>query len=55
LNQILYECEAALVADEKCKLQILFSDFGRVCERRKVYGNVANSKVMRVWKRKGER
>jgi hypothetical protein len=44
LNQILYANDTALVADEKCRLQRLVNEFGRVCERRELYMNVAKSK-----------
>jgi hypothetical protein len=48
VNQILYADGTAVLADEECKFQRLVSEFGRVCERRKLSVNVANSKVMRV-------
>ena len=46
LNQLLFADDTALVADseEKCKL---VSEFGRVCERKKLRVNVGKSKVMR--------
>ena len=46
INQLLFADDTALVADseEKCKL---VSEFGRVCERRKLRVNVGKSKVMR--------
>ena len=37
----------ALVADSEDKLCRLVSEFGRVCERRKLRVNVGKSKVMR--------
>ena len=51
INQLLFTDDTALVADseEKCRL---VSEFGRVCERRKLRVNVGKSKVMRcsqVW------
>jgi hypothetical protein len=44
VNQYAYD--TALIADKECKLQKLVSEFGRVCERRKLSVNVAKSKVM---------
>ena len=44
INQLLF-ADTALVADmENCRL---VSEFGRVCERRKLRVNVGKSKVMR--------
>jgi hypothetical protein len=48
LNQIVYADDAALVVDEKYGLHRQVSEFGRVCERRKVSVNVAKGKVMMV-------
>jgi hypothetical protein len=45
---MLYEDDTALVTDEQWKLQRLVSEFGRVCERKKLSVNVTKSKVMRV-------
>ena len=39
--------DTALVADKEEKLCGLVSEFGRVCERRKLRVNVGKSKVMR--------
>ena len=46
INQLLFADDAALVADSE-KLCRLMSEFGRVCERRKLRVNVGKSKVMR--------
>ena len=46
-NQLLYADDTALVADSEEKLGRLVSEFGRVCERRKLRVNVGKSKVMR--------
>ena len=47
INQLLFEDDTALVADSEDKLCNLVSEFGRVCERRKLKVNVGQSKVMR--------
>ena len=47
INQLLLADDTALVADSKKKLCRLMSEFGRVCERRKLKVNVGKSKVMR--------
>ena len=47
INQLLYADDTALVADSEEKLCRLVSEFGRVCERRKLRVNVGKSKVMR--------
>ena len=47
INQLLLADDAALVADSDEKLCRLVSEFGRVCERRKLRVNVGKSKVMR--------
>ena len=53
INQLLFADDTALVADSEEKLCRLVSEFGRVCERRKLRVNVGKSKVMRcsmqVW------
>ena len=46
INQLLFADDAALVADSQ-KLCRLVSEFGRVCERRKLRVNVCKSKVTR--------
>ena len=46
INQLLFADDRALVADTE-KLDRLVSEFGRVCERRKLRVNVGKSKVMR--------
>ena len=49
INQLLFADDTALVADseEKCRL---VSEFGRVCERRKLRVNVGKSnEVLQVW------
>ena len=47
VNQLLFADDTSLVADSEEKLCRLMSEFGRVCERRKLIVNVANSEVMR--------
>ena len=47
INQLLFADDTALVADSKDKLYRLVSEFGRVCERRKLRVNVGKSKIMR--------
>ena len=47
INQLLFADDTALVADSEEKLRRLVSEFGRVCERRKLRVNVGKSKVMR--------
>ena len=47
INQLLFADDTALVADSEEKLCRLVSEFGRVCERRKLRVNVGKSKVMR--------
>ena len=47
INQLLFADGTTLVADSEEKLCRLVSEFGRVCERRKLRGNVGKSKVMR--------
>ena len=47
INQLLFADDTALVADSEEKLGRLVSEFGRVCERRKLRMNVGKSKVMR--------
>ena len=47
INQLLFADDTALVADSEEKLGGLVSEFGRVCERRKLRVNVGKSKVMR--------
>ena len=53
INQLLFADDTALVADSEDKLCRLVSEFGRVCETRKLRVNVGKSKVMRevlqVW------
>ena len=46
INQLLFADDTALVADSEEKLGRLVSEFGRVCERKKLV-NVGKSKVMR--------
>ena len=54
INQLLFSDDTALVADSEEKLCRLVSEFGRVCERRKLRVNVGKSKVMRCsWYVKG--
>lgn len=47
LNQILFADDTALVADSEERLRRLVTEFGRVCERRKLSVNVGKSKVLR--------
>ena len=47
INQLLFADDTTLVADSEEKLCRLVSEFGRVCERRKLRVNVGKSKVMR--------
>ena len=47
INQLLFADDTALVADSEDKLCRQLSEFGRVCERRKLKVNVGKSKVMR--------
>ena len=47
INQLLFADDTALVADSEKKLCRLASEFGRVCERRKLRVNGGKSKVMR--------
>ena len=46
LNQLLFADDTALVADSEEKLCRLVTEFGRVCDRRKLRVNVNKSKVM---------
>ena len=51
INQLLFADDTALVADLEEKLCRLVSEFGRVCERRKLRVNVGKSTVIRyAWK-----
>ena len=47
LNQLLFVDDTVVVADSKRKLCQLVTEFGRMCERRKLRVNVGKSKVMR--------
>ena len=47
LSQLLFADDTALVADSEEKLCSLVSEFGRVCDRRKLHVNVRKSKVMK--------
>ena len=47
INQLLFAGDTALVADSEEKFCRLVSEFGRVCERRKLRVDVCKSKVMR--------
>ena len=47
IHQLLFADDTSLVADSEEKLCRLVSEFGRVCERRKLRVNVDKSKVMR--------
>merc|ERR1711875_161267 len=48
LSQLLFADDTALVAESAEQLQCLVSEFGRVCERRKLRVNVDKSEVMVV-------
>ena len=50
LNQLLFVDDTVVMADSERKLCQLVSEFGRVCERRKLQVNVGKSKVMRCTK-----
>ena len=54
INQLLFADDIALVAYSEEKLCRLVSEFGRVCERRKLRVNVGKSKVIR-WSRYSNR
>ena len=47
IKQLLFADDTTVVADSEKKLCRLVSEFGRVCERRKLRVNVGKSKVMR--------
>ena len=47
INQLLFADDTALVADSEEKLCRLVSEFGRVCERRKLIVNACKSKDMK--------
>ena len=47
LNQLLFADDTVVVADSERKLCQLVTEFGRVCERRKLRVNIGKSKVMR--------
>ena len=53
LNQLLFADDAVFVADSEEKLRRLVTEFGRVCERRKLKVNVGKSKVMRCTRGEG--
>ena len=46
INQLLFADDTALVADSEEKLCRLVSEFGTVCERKKLRVNVGKSKIM---------
>ena len=47
INQLLFAVDTELVADSEEKLCRQVSEYGRICERRKLKVNVGKSKVMR--------
>ena len=47
INPLLFADDTSQVADSEEKLCRVVSEFGRVCERRKLRVNVGDSKVMR--------
>ena len=53
MNQLLFADDTVVVADSEEKLQQLVSEFGRVCERRKLRVNVSKSKIMRCTRDEG--
>ncbi len=48
LSQLLFAYDTALVADSEEKLRSLVTEFGRVCDRRKLRVIVGKSKVIKV-------
>ena len=50
INQLLFVDDTELVVDLEEKLCRSVSEFGRVCERRKLRVNVGKSKVMRCFR-----
>ena len=55
LNQLLFADDTVVVADPERKLCQLVTEFGRICERRKLRVNVGKSKVMRCTSEDGAR
>ena len=55
LNQLLFVDDTVVVADSERKLCQLVTEFGRVCERRKLRVNVGKSKVIRCIRNDGAR
>ena len=53
LNQFLFVDDTLVMADSERKLCQLVTEFGRVCERRKLRVNVGKSKVMRCTRNEG--
>ena len=53
LNQLLFADDTVVVADSERKLCQLVTEFGRVCERRKLRLNVGKSKVIRCTRNEG--
>ena len=51
LNQLLFADGSVVVADSERKLCQLVTEFGKVCERRKLLVNVGKSKVMKCTKK----
>ena len=50
INQLLFADDTVLVADSEDELCTLVSEFGRICERRKLRVNLGKSNVMRCSK-----
>ena len=50
INQLLFADDTALAANSEEKLCRLGTEFGSVCDRRKLRVNVGKSKVMRCWR-----
>ena len=53
MNQLLFADDTVVMADSEEKLCQLVSEFGRVCEKRKLRVNVGKSKVMRCTRNEG--
>ena len=47
LNKLLFADDTVVVADSERQLCQLVTEFGKVCERRKLRVNVGKSKIMR--------
>ena len=54
MNQLLFVDDTVVVADSEKKLRRLVTEFGRVCERRKLRVNVGKGKVMRCTRKEDD-